>query len=114
MGTCLSDVEGLFRSECIGPWKFDGAPGRPGKSQKEGQEDQGTLKALGGGSTLALLPLPGPPVLPFGSSLASLELHQTTFTTGLLGVQESSFTGAVQGIAFSKNGSAELVLGDGT
>ena len=25
-----------------------------------------------------------------------------------------SFTGAVQGIAFSKNGSAELVLGDGT
>ena len=48
MGTCLSHVAGLFRCECIVPWKFDEAPGRPGKSQKEGQEDQGTLKALGG------------------------------------------------------------------
>ena len=28
----------------------DGVPGSPGKSQKEGQEDQGTLKAMGVGS----------------------------------------------------------------
>ena len=31
--------------------------GSPGKSQKEGREDQGTLKHLGGG-LLALLPFP--------------------------------------------------------
>ena len=43
---------------------------RPGKSQKEGQEDQGTLKALGGGSPLALLPLTAPPSLASGFSLA--------------------------------------------
>ena len=28
--------------------QFDGLSGSPGKSQKEGQEDQGTLKQLGG------------------------------------------------------------------
>ena len=27
---------------------IDGVPGRPGKSQKEGQEDQGGVKELGG------------------------------------------------------------------
>ena len=36
-------------------------------SQKEGQEDQGTLEQLWG-VPLALLPLPGPPALPSGSS----------------------------------------------
>ena len=36
----------------------------PGKSQKEGQEDQGTLKQLGG--PLALLCLLRPPGLPSG------------------------------------------------
>ena len=47
------------------------------EKQKEGQEGQGTLKQQGG-STLAPLPLPGHPGLPCGSSLASLELHQTS------------------------------------
>ena len=51
---------------------LDGVAGRPGKSQKEGQEDQGTLKALG--PPLALLPLPGPPGLSSGSSLVSPKL----------------------------------------
>ena len=36
--------------------RFDGLIGSPGKSQKEGQEDQGTLKQLGG-PPLALLSL---------------------------------------------------------
>ena len=57
-------------------------PGSEGKSQKEGQEDQGALKQLGG-SSLFLLPLPGPPGLPSGSSLASLELHQNSLSKGL-------------------------------
>ena len=43
---------------------------RPGKSQKEGQEDQGELKEPGAVS-------PGLPGLPSGSSLASLELQST-------------------------------------
>ena len=45
----------------------------PGKGKKEGQDDQGTLKQVEG-SPLSLLPLPGPPGLPFASSLGSLEL----------------------------------------
>ena len=49
-------------------------PGNPGKSQKEGQEDQGEVKELGG-TPLAVLGSPGPPGLPSGFSLASLELH---------------------------------------
>ena len=53
-----------------------------GLEEPEGKEDQWTLKALGG-APLALLPLPGHHGLPSGSSLASLELHQTTLTTGL-------------------------------
>ena len=53
--------------------KFEEVPGSPGKSRKEGQEEQRTLKQLGGVS-LALLPLPGLVGLPFGSSLGSLEL----------------------------------------
>ena len=57
-------------------------PGRPGKSQKEGQEDQGEVKELGG-TPLGLLGSPGPPGLPSGSSLASLELHQTSLRTAL-------------------------------
>ena len=45
--------------------------GRPGKSQKEGQEDKGEVKELGG-TPLGLLGSPGPPGLPSGSSLACL------------------------------------------
>jgi hypothetical protein len=53
--------------------------GSPGKSQKEGQEDQGTLKQLGG-SPLSILPRPGPPGHPSGSSLGSLSIHQTALS----------------------------------
>ena len=35
---------------------FDGLSGSPGKSQKEGQEDQGTLKQLGGVPHSSLIP----------------------------------------------------------
>ena len=56
--------------------QFDGLSGGQGKSQKDGQEDQGTLKQLAG-PPLALLSLPGPPGLPSGSSLGSLTIHQT-------------------------------------
>ena len=48
-------------------------PGGPG----------GALKQLGG-SPLALLPLSGPPGLPFSSSLGSLELPQTSLRKALL------------------------------
>ena len=48
----------------------------PGKTQKEGQQDQGEVKGLG--APLALIPLSGSAGLPFGSSLAFLELHQTS------------------------------------
>ena len=56
--------------------QFDGLSGSPGKSQKEGQEDQGEIKELGG-APLAVLRSPGPPGLPSGSSLGSLTIHQT-------------------------------------
>ena len=46
-------------------------------SQKEGQEDQGTLKQLGGGSPVALLSFLGTPGLLSGASLGVLELLQT-------------------------------------
>ena len=46
-----------------------------GKSQKEGQEDQGTSKRLGR-FPQALFHLPGSPGLPSGSSLSFLELPQ--------------------------------------
>ena len=39
------------------------------QNQKEGQEDQGTLKQLGGVSPLALSPFPGPIGLPAGFGL---------------------------------------------
>ena len=38
---------------------------------------------------LALLPIPGPPGLPSGSSLASLELHPTILTTRARRSQET-------------------------
>ena len=41
-------------------------------SQKEGQEDQDTLKAIGG-FPLALLLLPGPPGLPSGAPLVDFQ-----------------------------------------
>ena len=53
-----------------GPWAL--------VTQKEGQEDQGTLKQLGGLSR-ALFPLPGPYRLPSGSSLGFLELPQVIY-----------------------------------
>ncbi len=44
---------------------------KPGKSQKEGQEDLGDPKTLGGElHSTALLPLSGPAGLPAGSFLA--------------------------------------------
>ena len=46
-----------------------------GKSQKEGQEDQGKVKELGG-TLPAVLGFPGPSGLPSGSSLDCLELGQ--------------------------------------
>ena len=57
----------------------------PGKSQKEGKEDQGTCKQLGGGPPLAVLVLSGPPGLPSGSSLGSLELPQGIYLRVLQG-----------------------------
>ena len=56
--------------------RFDGLTGSRGKSQKEGQEDQGEIKELGG-TPLAVSGSPGPPGLPSGSSLGSLSIHQT-------------------------------------
>ena len=79
MFTCIISLQtGLFLSY------FDGVPGRPGKSQKEGQEDQGEVKELGRSPPLGLLGSPGSPGLPSGSSLASLELHQTGLRRALL------------------------------
>ena len=43
------------------------------EDQKEGQEDQGEIKELGG---IGVLRFPGPPGLPPGSSLGCLELPQ--------------------------------------
>ena len=51
-----------------------GLTGNAGKSQKEDQEDQGTLKQLGEVPLFACLPSPGPPGLPSGSSLGSYDL----------------------------------------
>ena len=50
---------------------MDGAPKRPKKSQKEGQEDKETFRQLWS-SPQAILSLPGTPGLPPGSSMASL------------------------------------------
>ena len=71
---------------------FDDLRGLPGpqgplssKSQKEGQEDQGTLKQLGGGPASSF-PLSGPPGLPFGSSLGSLNLPARRYFQGDEGI----------------------------
>ena len=50
------------------PLVAEGVPGSQGKSQKEGQENQGELKKLGGAPLAALRP-PGLPDLPSGISL---------------------------------------------
>lgn len=50
--------------------------GSPRKSQKDGQEDKGVSKQLGG-LPLALFPLPGPLGLPPDSSAVSLSIHHT-------------------------------------
>ena len=42
-----------FQGFC-GPWSKFGVPGRPGKSQQEGQEDQGSSKHLGEGTPRSL------------------------------------------------------------
>ena len=66
----------MFKPELTLKWLV-GDPGSPGKSQKDGQEDQGTLKQLGElPLALALLPLHGPPGPPSGSLLGCLELRQ--------------------------------------
>ena len=52
-------------------------PGSPGKRQKEDQDDQGEVKNVGG-IPLAVSKSAGPTGLPFGSSLGSLEVPQTT------------------------------------
>ena len=52
---------------------FFRGPKRIQESWKEGQGDQGEVKDLG--CLLAALRSSGPPGLPFGSSLASLELQ---------------------------------------
>ena len=57
--------------------RLEGVPGSPGKSRKEGHEDQGQAKELGG-TPLAVLRSPGPPGLPSGYPLGSLELAQAT------------------------------------
>ena len=57
---------------------MNGLTGGPGKSQKEGHEDQETLKELG-----VVVPLAGPPGLPSGSSLGSLSIHQTSLSHSL-------------------------------
>ena len=54
---------------------FNGDQGSPGKSQKEGQENQTTLKQLAGVPP-ALFLFRVAPGLPFGSALGSLELPQ--------------------------------------
>ena len=52
------------------------------ESQKEGQEEQGEVKELGG-SHLAAVRSPGPPGLPFCASLGSLELPQSSLESVL-------------------------------
>ena len=59
-----SNVDGADGSNVDG----SNVDGFPGKSQKEGNENQGSLKQLSGGSLVPLVPLPGPPGLPPGSS----------------------------------------------
>ena len=44
-------------------------PGSPGKSQEEGQEDQGEVNETRGGAPPAVSKSPGPPGLPSSSSL---------------------------------------------
>ena len=61
---------------------FDGLLGSPGKSQNEGQEDQGGIEELGG-PPRAVLRHPGPPGLPSGFSPGSLTIHQTTLSYSL-------------------------------
>ena len=64
-----------YLMELILRW-LDGVPGSPGKSQKEGQEDQGEVKELRGTSQ-AVSRSHGPRELPSCSSLGSLTIHQT-------------------------------------
>jgi hypothetical protein len=53
-----------------------GVSWRPGRSQKEGQEDKEIINPQG--VPLTMFHFPDPPDLPSGSSRASLELHQTS------------------------------------
>ena len=73
-GWKMLEGQEMDKSWLVSSW-FEGVSGRPGKSQKEGQEDQG--KTAREGSPLDLLPLPGPPSLRSGSSLGSLKLPRT-------------------------------------
>ena len=71
-------LNGHSKAKVISRW-LKGVPGSPGKSQEEGEEDLETLRQLGGGCPLALLPLPGLLGLPSGSSLSSLELPKGVY-----------------------------------
>ena len=59
----------------------EGVPKSPGKSQKEGQEDQGEVKELGV-PFLSVLRSPVSPGLPSASSLGSLELPPGRYSQG--------------------------------
>ena len=75
-------LKGLLKAGCK-IRRFDGLTESPGKGQKEGQENLGTLGQLGG-NPLALFSFPGPPGLPSGSPLSSLSSHQTCLSYSLL------------------------------
>ena len=68
--SCCSTVHWLGTESNIR--QCDGLTASSGKGQKENQVDQGGVKELWGGLPLAVVRCPGPPGLPFGSSLASL------------------------------------------
>ena len=75
MRNCHKALKGLIRLSSAlyspeGPYK---AAREPRKSQKEEQEDQRTFNQLGG-TTLALLTLPGPHGLLSGSSWGLIRL----------------------------------------
>ena len=61
---------------------LQGVPGSPGKSQKQGQEDQGTSKQLHVEGIPLALALLGPPGIPSCSSLGSLELPSGVYLKG--------------------------------
>ena len=81
--------------------------GRPGKSQREGQEDQGAIHE---GALLAALRSPGPSGLPSDSSLGSLRIHRR-LNKDLEGLNPSfSFAGYISMNNISPGGSSNKGL----